>query len=125
MDAAVKRKTCSIAAISISAKEFSYQLLLLFISLNSEFLDDTSIHSSQLPINSTTKSQFIIQPFVEEDVWKELNLLDIHKAARPDCISGRFLNLAADVIAAPLTKIFIKSLEISMGADEWKWLLLH
>ena len=49
-----------------------------------------------------------------------LNKLDVRKSVGPDGISARFLKEVAESVAAPLTKLYNKSLETGVVPNKWK-----
>ena len=53
-------------------------------------------------------------------VYKQLKLLNPHKAAGPDGISPRVLRELADKLAAPLTTLFQVLLEKAIVPSDWK-----
>ena len=77
----------------------------------SNFIDST---------NSGDTPTFHFQIISSSAVLSLLNKLDVRKSVGPDGISARFLKEVAEPIAAPLTKLYNRSLETGIIPNQWK-----
>ena len=116
MNIATKRKPQSSPPLSVSGDDLSKH----FSSVVSSADTYKFWPSLSSKISTDIDTSFILQPLSEEDIWKELSTLNVHKATGPDNIPGKFLKFAANIISAPLTKLFNKSIETATFPCEWK-----
>ena len=69
---------------------------------------------------ATTSQLSSYDLFTEEVVLKQLHKLVMSKSPGPDAIHPHFLKNCADLLAAPLTAIYQKSLDDSSLPEDWK-----
>ena len=89
-----------------------------FVLASEVFFKD---HHSIMNIKSSdSKKAFSFTHAMEDTTLKTIKSLNCSKATGTDCIPAKSLTLAADILAAPLTKIFNKSVDTNTFPDEAK-----
>ena len=95
-----------------------------FLFFNMKFFNSAS-HSAVKSVNlgnnaSDVHHMFNLTPFTVAEVHKALKHLNPRKPSGPDHLEPRFLKLAADLIAEPLTHLFNLSLASNKIPMIWK-----
>ena len=98
-------------AASILCDKFSQ----VFVNHESE---DISGMSS--PCIASSDVTFVDELFTEDVVYRKLCLLNPSKSPGPDSVHPHLLKNCADILAAPLTCLFAKSLQENCLPEEWK-----
>ncbi|XDV45360.1 hypothetical protein PO909_013474, partial [Leuciscus waleckii] len=94
--------------------------------LNHHFINATHTVSMSNPnpvsmdTSVTTNSGFSFMPLSTSEVQDELTKLNINKFAGLDGLDPMFLKAAARIIAAPVTRLFNMSLQLSEFPIDWK-----
>ena len=90
-----------------------------FASISS--LPDPPVGFALPPMRYITNARIDTIIFTPVKVYSILKDLNITKANGPDQISNKMLRETAEVIAAPLSSIFNKSMETSSFPNVWKY----